>query len=145
MSLVPKAHTQSDTTEPTLVGYAVEAWILWLEYDEEIDSGSTPAATDFQVRVTPRGGSAEERTVDYVEVHSDHVFLHLASPVAVMDAVMLSYFGPEDGSSPAIQDAAGNEAATFTGLSVANNTAHVRHLPERPHLLAQHPRPGVDL
>ena len=103
----------ADATAPTLSSATVVGTSLVLTYDENLDSNSTPATTDFEVTVA--GSTA---TVSTVAVSGKTVTLTLASAVSVGDAVTLDY---AVGTNP-IQDAAGNAAAALTNQSVTNDT-----------------------
>ena len=102
-----------DETPPTRGSAVVFGATLEVTYDEPLDTGSVPAGTDFAVAVN---GSA--RGVNAVTITGSTVTLTLASPVIASDSVTLGY---TPGASP-IQDPAGNAAASFTDVAVANQT-----------------------
>ena len=102
-----------DTTAPVRGATAVNGASLTIAYNEALDTGSQPAAADYTVLVN---GSA--RTVDSAVVAGSGVTLTLASPVISTNTVTLSY---TPGSNP-VQDVAGNDAASFSGIAVTNGT-----------------------
>ena len=98
---------------------SVDGATLTLTYDEPLDTGSTPAASAFTVRVA---GTA--RTVSDVSVAGRAVTLTLAAPAVTGDqTVTVSYTVP---SSNPIQDIAGNDAAALTNRDVTNNSLGLR-------------------
>ena len=104
-----------DTTAPALSSATVNGTTLVLTYNEALDDTSTPAASDFEVTV-----ASSDVTVNNVAVSGATVTLTLATAAAHGDTVTLDYTPPASG---AIQDAAGNDAASLSGQSVTNNTA----------------------
>ena len=104
-----------DTTAPALSSATVNGTTLVLTYNEALDDTSTPAASDFEVTV-----ASSDVTVNNVAVSGATVTLTLATAAAHGDTVTLDYTPPASG---AIQDAAGNDAASLTDRSVTNNTA----------------------
>ena len=103
----------SDTTAPTLTTATVNGASLVLTYDEALDTGSTPAASDYTVTV-----AGSQRTVSSVTVSGSAVTLTLSSAVTDGEAVTVSYAA---GTDP-VQDAAGNDAAALSDQTVTNNT-----------------------
>ena len=103
-----------DTTPPLRGATTVNGATLAIAYDEPLDTGSVPAASAYAALVngSPRG-------VSNVAVAGSGVTLTLASPVVSADSVTLSYTAP--GSNP-VQDVAGNDAASFSGATVTNQT-----------------------
>jgi uncharacterized repeat protein (TIGR02059 family) len=92
----------------------VNAATLAIAYDEALDTGSVPATSAFAPLVN--GGA---RGVSNVAISGSTVTLTLASPVVSTDTVTLSYTAP--GTNP-VQDVAGNDAASFSGAAVTNQT-----------------------
>ena len=84
-----------------------------LSYDQDLDAGSQPAATDFTVMV-----AGEARMVSSAVVSGSMVTLTLASAVMPGDAVMVSY---TPGTNP-IQDMAGDPAPAIADMAVMNKT-----------------------
>jgi len=104
----------SDATPPTRTGQTVNGASLVLTYDEPLDGGSDPVGTAFDVTVngSPRG-------VTSANADGTTVTLTLASPVVSSDSVTVAYTMP---SSSPIRDVAGNDAASFSAVTVTNNT-----------------------
>ena len=117
-----------DSTPPTLATptpvVAAGGVTLTLTFSEPLKEASVPAATAFTVKATPAGGSetpAPLADMDPVTVSSSTVTLKLAAPIAHNDtAVKVSYAKPTSGS--VIEDAAGNDLATFPDQAVTNNS-----------------------
>ncbi len=106
--------TGGDTTAPVRGATTVNGASLTIVYDEALDTGSVPAATAYAPLV---GGSP--RGVSNVSVAGSNVTLTLASPVVAGDPVTLSYAAP---ATNPVQDIAGNDAASFSGAAVTNQT-----------------------
>ena len=107
----------NDTTAPALKttgGAVVVGNKLKLGYNEDLDTGSTPAASAYTVTVA---GAA--RTVSGVNVSGRTVTLTLSSAVNPGQSVAVSYALP---STNPVQDLLGNDAAALTGQPVTNNT-----------------------
>jgi uncharacterized repeat protein (TIGR02059 family) len=106
--------TPSDTTAPIFVSAetTTNGLVIVLDYDEALDSGSTPANGDFTI------SSDTARTVTGVEISGATVRLTLDVAIAYGDLVTVSYV-----SDPAlaIQDIAGNDVANLTDAPVTNN------------------------
>jgi uncharacterized repeat protein (TIGR02059 family) len=102
-----------DTTAPVRGATTINGATLSIAYNEPLDTSSVPAASAYAVAVN---GSA--RAVNAVTISGSTVALTLASPVIATDSVTLGY---TPGTSP-IQDLAGNDAASFSGVAVDNQT-----------------------
>jgi uncharacterized repeat protein (TIGR02059 family) len=109
--------TPFDATAPQLLATVVSGSTLTLTYNEALDENSAPQQSAFTVSV---GGS--ERGVSGVSVSGAEVTLSLASPVTSSDSVSVNYMPPGDAAASRIQDAAGNDAAAFSGQAAANHT-----------------------
>ena len=98
---------------------------LTLTFDEALQETAVPGKSAFTVKATPVGGV--EATVsladtDPVSVSGRTVVLTLATPVAHNDTdLKVSYEKP--GTGGVIEDANGNDAASFTDLAVVNNSS----------------------
>ncbi len=103
-----------DTTGPTLDSAVVEWTFLTLTYNEPLDTGSTPATTDFTVSV-----AGTNQTPSKVEVSGKTVKLRLGTTATAGQTVTVSYTKP---ATNPIQDLAGNDAAALTNQSVTNDT-----------------------
>ena len=95
----------------------MDGTILTLTYNEALDTASQPAAGAFAVTVD---GTA--RTVDAVALSGSAVALTLASAVAAEETVTVGYTVPAGADAAPLQDAAGNDAASFAGEAVTNDT-----------------------
>ena len=109
--------TVRDLVAPVLAGAAVDGAVLTLTYSEALDAASKPAVGAFAVTVA---GSA--RTVDAVALSGSAVTLTLASAVAAGETVTVGYTPPTGAGASPLQDATGNDAASFTGEAAANDT-----------------------
>ena len=110
--------TSTDTAAPVLESQTVSGASLVLSYDEALDESSEPAARQFDVRVTPPGGTAARRNVRAVEISGNTVTLTLATPVFRAQAVTVKYTVP---ASNPVQDLARNDAAAIDpAVSVSN-------------------------
>lgn len=105
-----------DGVIPTLSTATVNATSLVLTYNDNLDTGSTPATSDFVVNVN---GSPVAKT--NVSVSGTAVTLTLATTVGSGTTVTLSY---TPGASP-IQDGAWNNVWSLNGQSVTNNTLDI--------------------
>ena len=123
----PVDNLLADSTPPTLSDAVLDAdgLTLTLTYNEALKEASVPTSTAFTVKATPAGGSEETVNLagtDPVTVAGSVVTLKLAAPIAHNDtAVKVSYTKPTSGS--VIEDANGNDAASFTDQAVTNNSA----------------------
>lgn len=113
-SAAPPPPPAPDTRAPVLVASSVNGSRLALTYDEALDPASTPAPGDYAVVV-----AGLPRSVTAVSISGSGVSLTLATPVVSGDAVTVSYAIP---ATAPVQDAAGNDAAGFSGQSVSNVT-----------------------
>ena len=100
----------ADRFPPTLEGATVDGTTVVLSWSELMDETSTPSAGAFAVAA---GGTAYE-VVD-VSVAGRTVTLTLAAAVAVGEAATVSYMPPAGASAAPLRDAAGNDAAAFSG------------------------------
>ena len=122
--------TPRETIPPELVssGLRVDGATLTLAYDEALDGDSVPAVDAFVVKVVTKGDSftwqdeRARREVASVAVSGSAVELTLAEAVTSGQQVVLSYTPPTDETAPRIRDVAGNAAAGFPGMEVANDT-----------------------
>ena len=90
---------------------------LTLTYDENLDSGNGPRSADFVVSV-----EGERRTVSTVTVSGTDVALRMASVITSDLTVAVTYTDPTVGvnDTKAIQDAAGNDAASLVSWLATN-------------------------
>ena len=103
------------TTAPALETATVNGASLALTYNEDLDTGSTPAQSAYSVTM----GSNPAATPSDLAISGRTVALTLATAAAQGDTVTVSYTAP--GSNP-VQDAASNVAASFTDQTVTDQT-----------------------
>ncbi|WP_151959447.1 SwmB domain-containing protein, partial [Acinetobacter bereziniae] len=109
-----------DTTAPTFVSAAVDTTgtSLTLTYSEALDGTHPPAVGDFTVTA-----DGQVVTVTNVAVVGSTVVLTLGTPVTAGQAVEVGYTDPTAGNDlNAIQDAAGNDAASLPATPVNNDS-----------------------
>ena len=112
------SNTTPDTTAPLFQSASVNGNVLTLTYSEALDPANGPMRGDFAV--TAGGVTAG---VNAVGVAGNTVVLTLAAPVAAGAAVTVAYTDPSGiNDVAAIQDLAGNDAATLGLTSVTNTT-----------------------
>ncbi|MDP2694594.1 MAG: SwmB domain-containing protein, partial [Gallionella sp.] len=105
-----------DTTAPAIQSMTAAGTSVVLTYNEALDTVNVPMAGDFAVTV---GGVAN--AVTNVAVAGSTVTLTLTNAVATGAAVQVIYTDPTTGNDVnAIQDAAGNDAVSFTTGVVAD-------------------------
>lgn len=126
-SSIPEAQiTNGSTTEavaPTLVSAAIDATgeFLTLTYSEALDT-TTAATTAFSVTY---GGSS--RTPTARSVSGSTVVLTLSPRVQRTDTVTVAYTAPTADlgtTNTAVQDSAGNDAASFSATSATNSSTY---------------------
>ena len=115
--------TIEDTTSPTLASagtYAIDGTGtgIALEFDETIVSTSIPAASAFAAKIGTTAVGVTSVTRDTTDADTVNLVLN-ANPKAG-ESVTVSYTLP--GSNP-LEDAAGNDVASFTDQTVTNNAA----------------------
>jgi uncharacterized repeat protein (TIGR02059 family) len=111
-----------DTAAPAYVAATVNEATLVMTYTDAalLDAAHAPGAGAFTVMA---GGTAVAVTAVTVNAAAHTVTLTLAAPVANGQAVTVAYADPTGGNDAnAIQDAAGNDAASLTATAVVNNT-----------------------
>ena len=108
-----------DTTAPTLVSAATNpaGTKLILTYNEALGA-TTAASTDFSYTVN--GGTAQNPTL--VVIVGNTVELTLPAVIANGETIAVSYTDPTAGNDAnAVQDVSGNDAPSFTSVTVNNN------------------------
>ena len=107
---------------------AADGLTLTLTYNEALKVSSVPAASAFTVKATPAGGSEAEVALASsggVTVSGSTVVLKPAVPIAHNDgSVKVRYDKPATGA--VIEDANGNDAASFPDRAVPNNSTAPR-------------------
>jgi uncharacterized repeat protein (TIGR02059 family) len=121
-SIVQRAvsNTTADTLAPVFATASVNGNTLVMTYTDNsaLDTSQLPLATAFSL-------SGTSATVTSVTVNATQktVSLTLSAEVTSNDVLSLSYTDPSSGNDVnAIQDIAGNDAASITQTSVTNNT-----------------------
>ena len=117
---VTNASTVADTRAPRFDRAAMSSngGTLTLTYDEVLDEVNRPSTSDFAVTVA--GQAADVSSVDVI---GRAVLVGLVSAVTAGQDVKVTYTDPStDNDANAIQDPAGNDAATLTNQSVANTS-----------------------
>jgi hypothetical protein len=108
-----------DTTAPTYVSASVSGTSLALTYSENL--GTTPATSAFTIKVN---GSVVTNAISTVAIDgtdSHKLNLTLANPLYFGQTMTISYADPTAGNDAnAIQDIAGNDAASFSDYGAAN-------------------------
>ena len=100
-----------DTTPPTFSSAAVNGKTLTVTFNENLDTGSTPAGSAFTV-------SGGRTGTGMASISGATATVTLPSAVEYGQTVTVSYTKP---SSNPLQDAAGNPVATFSNKAVTNN------------------------
>ena len=122
--MVTNASTVADTTAPTFVRAVLssDGGTIVLTYDEVLDDANTPSAGNFAVTVDEQ--SAALSSSSPVSVRGRTVALGLDSAVTADQDVSVTYTDPSaNNDGNAIQDPAGNDAASLTGQTVTNASA----------------------
>jgi uncharacterized repeat protein (TIGR02059 family) len=110
-----------DLIQPELVRASVNGTTLSLIYSESLDPANLPSVQAFAVKVDGKAVA-----VSSVSVHpiNKTFVLQLASPVSKGQSVTVSYADPTSANdAKAVQDVAGNDAPSFTSVSVTNTTS----------------------
>ena len=119
---VTNASTVADTTAPSFVRAVLssDGGTIVLTYDEVLDAVNTPGTSDFAVTVDEQSAALSSNSP--VTVRGRTVALGLDSAVTADQDVKVSYTDPTDGGDDtyAIQDPAGNDAASLTDQAVTN-------------------------
>ena len=115
-----------DTTAPTFSTASVNGAKLTITFNENLAAASDLANTAFTVKKTPSGGSEADvglHATTGPSISGSTVVLTLATAVVSTDgSVKVSYTKPTSGSDNKIEDAAGNEANSFSDQAVTNET-----------------------
>ena len=123
LSQQPVTNLTTDTVAPSRTSMSTNAagTQLTINYDEPLDTGSTPAAGDFVLEYQPaNGGSWISRSITGVSVSGSTVVLTLATPPNDSQAVRLTYTGGTNKTRDA--SSSHNNAANFSQQAVTNNT-----------------------
>jgi uncharacterized repeat protein (TIGR02059 family) len=117
----PGTDAPNDITAPGVSNAVVAGTSLTITFTDEngLDATNKPAASAFSL-------SGTDATVSSVAVNATNktITLTLSKPVLSSDVIKVSYTDPTTGNdTAAIQDAAGNDVASFTNRYVVNQTA----------------------
>ncbi|MEK4513099.1 SwmB domain-containing protein [Paenibacillus sp. FSL K6-2524] len=117
----------SDKTAPILQGATMYSnTTIRLRYDERLNSSYNLLLSNFTVTV-----NGETRRLNNVYTSGESVYIVLETGVAVGQNVRVSYSGS---GYPAIQDEAGNVAASISGKEVINGIDSVMPKPKEGHI-----------
>lgn len=111
--IIPGTEVSLDVVAPVLSIATVDESTLVLDYNENLNSGSSPSTSDFVVRV-----NSVIRAVSNVSIATDKVTLTLSSAVLINETIEIDYTA---GTNP-IEDANGNNAVNLSNQAVTNNT-----------------------
>ncbi|MFW2015496.1 SwmB domain-containing protein, partial [Acinetobacter bereziniae] len=112
--------TAGDVTNPQFESANVDnsGTQLTLTYSEALDSTNLPTPDSF---VVTAGGQSV--TVTGVLINGNNVILTLAPPITTGQSVQIAYTDPTTGNDTnAIQDVAGNDAASLPATTVTNDS-----------------------
>lgn len=112
--------TAGDVTNPQFESANVDnsGTQLKLTYSEALDSTNLPTPDSF---VVTAGGQSV--TVTGVSINGNNVILTLAPPITTGQSVQIAYTDPTTGNDTnAIQDVAGNDAASLPATTVTNDS-----------------------
>ena len=111
---------ETDAIAPTIVSATVDTRELVITFNEDLAPAASLANSAFTVKKTPSGGS--EQTVTLTgspSISGKTVTLTLNADVVSTDTgVKVSYTKPTSGTDNTLEDAAGNEVASFTDQAV---------------------------
>ena len=130
--------TGADTTPPTLTSADVEitdALIINLGFSEDLQLSNPPALSAFTVTVDGSAATVSSVLVPGSVLPQNELWLQLSTAIRQRQAVVVTYTDATSGDdTAAIQDTAGNDAATFTtGMdgvpAVTNNSTVTNTVP----------------
>ena len=119
----PTAPPTPDPSAPTVKRGQVKAETITFTFDQDLDSGSTPAASAFTVKVD--GSTVTLASTDPVSISDTDLTITLGNAVVAAQKVTVSYTAP---STNPLQDGDGNDAAAFADRKISNITTPRRHL-----------------
>ena len=112
-----------DTAGPVFQSGQVSGSSIVLTYTDasQLDATNLPANGTFRVQVGTGGGEPLNPTAVTVNATAKTVTLTMATAIAAGTAVTVSYTDPSGGNdAAAVQDLAGNDAASFAATAVSN-------------------------
>ena len=128
----------ADTTPPRLTSASIEetdALIITLRFSEDLQLSNPPAVSAFTVTVAGSAATVSSVLVPGSALPQNDLWLQLSTAIRQRQAVVVTYTDATSGDdTAAIQDTAGNDAATFTtGMSgvpaVTNNSTVTNTVP----------------
>ncbi|MDE0024331.1 MAG: SwmB domain-containing protein [Spirochaetaceae bacterium] len=113
-----------DARPPKLSAASTNGATLILIFDEALGASASLANGAFTVKKTPQGGTEQDVSLSgSPAISGATVTLTLAAPVLETDTdVKVSYGKPTSGAGNRLQDAVGNEVASFTDKPVTNGS-----------------------
>ena len=123
----------ADTTPPTLTSAVIDdedGLIISLVFSEDLQLSNPPPASAFTVTVDGSAATISRLLVPGSAVPQNRFWLELSTAITQGQAVVVSYTDPTTGDdASAIQDAAGNDALSFTtgsdGVPAVTNASPV--------------------
>ena len=113
-----------DNTAPGVTSAEVDGTSLAVTFDEPLAAAPDLVNSAFTVKRTPLGGTAQPVTLSGAPaIHGRTMTLTLGAAVMHTDVVTVSYTQPTSGTGNALEDAVGNETASFPDRAVSNRTA----------------------
>ena len=110
-----------DNTAPSFASATVNGTSLVITFDEDLAAAANLANGAFAVKKTPSGGTEQTVTLSgSPSISGAAVTLTLAGAVVSSDTVTVAYTRPDRDNRNRLEDAAGNEVATFTDRAVSN-------------------------
>ena len=128
----------ADTTPPTLTGASIEETdelAIYLVFSEDLQLSNPPAVSAFTVTVDGSAATVSSVLVPGSVLPQNELWLQLSTAIRQRQAVVVTYTDATSGDdTAAIQDTAGNDAATFTtGMdgvpAVTNNSTVTKTVP----------------
>ena len=116
---------ETSTTTPTLVSATVSDTTLVLLYNEALDGQNYANGANFTVKVGDKTVALDAHNPVTVDSERKIVTLKLASAVAQGSSVTVGYTDPTaDNDANATQSKAGNDAASFSNISVGHSAVN---------------------
>ena len=119
----PAAPTTPNASAPTVKRGQVDAATVTFTFNENLDSGSTPAASAFTVKVD--GSTVSLASTNPVSISDADLTITLGAAVAAAQKVTVSYTAP---ATNPLQDGDATAVAAFVDRKTSNITTPRRHL-----------------
>ena len=121
-----KAFVPPDTTAPEVSSAAVDGDTLEITFNEDLAAAASLANNAFGVTKGPGNTVVALSSSQAPAIDGKTVTLTLASALTASDTnILVDYTKPTSGANNKLEDATGNEVASFTDEAVTNNTAGV--------------------